>query len=152
MLACFAFQAASTREPNAAAEIRALRTQSNAAVAAHDFATMRTFFLPGYIILPGSSGMPFTIDSFGKRIGATFDDPTFVTYVRTPDRIMIGPSGKRAAEVGHWVGTWRKPDGEMRLSGIYQATWLPTLKGWRLINESFISLRCVGSKHCPEVD
>ena len=152
MLAGIAFQSASAREPNATAEIRALRTQSNAAVAAHDFAAMRNFFLPGYTILPGSSGMPFTIDTFGKRIGATFADPTFVTYVRTPERIMIGSSGKRAAEVGHWVGTWRKPDGEMRLSGVYQATWLPSPNGWRLINESFISLNCAGSKHCPEVD
>jgi hypothetical protein len=135
-----------------AAQIRALRAQSNAAIAAHDFEGMRRFFVEDYTILPGSSGASFDIEAFRRRISPTFADPTFVTYVRTPTRIVVGGSGKRAAEVGRWVGIWRMPRGEMRLSGIYQAMWVPTPAGWRLKNESFVSLRCIGGARCAELD
>jgi ketosteroid isomerase-like protein len=135
-----------------AAQIRALRIQSNAAIAAHDFEGMRRFFVDDYTILPGSSGASFDIEAFRRRISPTFADPTFLTYVRTPTRIIVSSSGKRAAEVGRWVGNWRTPQGEMRLSGIYQAMWVPTPAGWRLKNESFVSLRCVGGARCAELD
>ncbi|HMG48404.1 MAG TPA: nuclear transport factor 2 family protein [Allosphingosinicella sp.] len=135
-----------------AAQIRALRAQSNAAIAAHDFEGMRRFFVDDYTILPGSSGASFDIEAFRRRIVPTFADPTFVTYVRTPIRIIVGRSGKRAAETGRWVGTWRTPQGEMRLSGIYQAMWVPTPAGWRLKNESFVSLACAGGARCTELD
>jgi len=138
--------------PAAEAEIRARRAQSNAAIAAHDVAAMRPHYLPDFTILPGSSGAPSDLDAFLTRIGATFADPTFVTYVRAPVSVTIGASGKRAAETGTWVGTWNKPDGEMRLSGVYQAMWLPTAEGWRLKNESFVSLACEGSAACATMD
>jgi ketosteroid isomerase-like protein len=144
--------AAGERAADAAAQIRALRAQSNAAIAAHDFEAMRRFFVEDYTILPGSSGASFDIEAFRRRISPTFADPTFVTYVRTPTRIVVGRSGRRAAETGRWVGTWRMPRGEMRLSGIYQAMWVPTPAGWRLKNESFVSLRCVGGVRCAELD
>lgn len=134
------------------AQIRAARAATNAAIAAHDFAPMRHLYLPDYTILPGSSGMPSDLEAYAARLTRTFADPSFVAYVRTPDSIRVSASGKRAAEVGTWVGTWRKPDGEMRLSGVYQATWQPTPEGWRLKNEAFVSLDCRGSVACNEVD
>ena len=134
------------------AAIRAARAQSNAAIAAHDYDAMRRFFLPDYTILPGSSGAPLDAEANRRRIMPTFADPGFVTYVRTPERVRISGNGKRAAETGRWVGLWQKPDGAMRLSGIYQATWMPAADGWRLKNESFVSLRCTGSRACGEVD
>jgi hypothetical protein len=30
--------------------------------------------------------------------------------------------------------------------------WVPTPAGWRLKNESFISLACVGGARCAELD
>ena len=154
LLLAFAVPTAADAQGTAgvAARIRALRAQSNAAIAAHDFEGMRQFFVDEYTILPGSSGASFDIAAFRRRIAPTFADPTFVTYVRTPDRIIVGGSGKRAAETGRWVGTWRTPQGELRLSGIYQAMWVPTPAGWRLKNESFVSLRCVGGDRCAELD
>lgn len=133
------------------AAIRAQRAASNAAIAAHDLAGMRAVLSPDYTVLPGSSGLPSRLADFDARIGATFGDPAFVTYIRTPERVVVAGSGKRAAESGSWVGVWRKPDGEMRLSGVYQATWMPTAKGWRLLNESFVSLACSGSSACADV-
>lgn len=133
-------------------EIRRLRAESNSAIAAHDIEAMRAHYLPDFTILPGSSGAPSDLGSFLARIAKTFSDPTFISYVRTPVDISIGASGKRAAETGTWIGSWKKPDGSMRLTGIYQAMWMPTHTGWRLKNESFVSLACEGSAACAEVD
>ncbi len=148
MIAVLLLAAASSASDGA--KIRGLRTQSNAAIAAHDYGAMRRFFTPDYTILPGSSGRAFSADDMAKRIAGDFDDPTFITYVRTPQRLLISDRRERAAETGRWVGTWKKADGMMRMSGVYQATWNPTPAGWRLKNESFVTLACSGSKACTE--
>jgi ketosteroid isomerase-like protein len=135
-----------------AATLRSLRDAYNAALAAHDLQRMRAFVLDDYVVLPGSLGRPLAIGDYEARLARTFSDPTFVTYVRSPGQIVVSSSGKRASETGTWVGTWRKPDGEMRLSGIYQAVWAPVGASWKLRNESFVTLRCEGSRACPEVD
>jgi ketosteroid isomerase-like protein len=134
------------------AEIRSLRAQSNAAIANRRSEEVRRLFTDDYTALPGSSGRPVSAEQTEQRLAAAFADPTFVTYVRTPKRIVVAASGKRAAETGSWLGLWRKSDGEMRLAGVYQATWVPRDGGWRLLNESFVTLRCSGSRSCPEVD
>src|SRR6185436_3382334 len=105
--------------------------------AAHDMAAIRPLLEPDYVVLPGSSGVPLDAERLGARL---FADRTLITYVRTPIRITVSRSGKRAAETGRWTGIWRKPDGEMRLTGIYQAMWVPRDGSWRLRNESFVSL------------
>ena len=154
-MALFLLPSAATASPAPAlAErtIRSLRAQYNAALAKHDFAAMRRFYSPDYTALPGSNGGAFNATELGKRISGDFADPTFITYLRTPTRVTIGFSGKRAAEVGRWVGTWRTRGGEMRVTGVYQAMWVPTVTGWRLKNESFVTLGCTGSKRCPEMD
>lgn len=133
------------------ATIRAERQRLNQAIAAHDWEAMKASFLPDYTILPGSSGRPFDLTAFGARMGQNFADPTFVTFVRTPDGIRISRNGKRGSESGRWVGSWRKDDGEMRLSGTYLATWEPSGTGWKLKNEVYVSLACTGSKACAEV-
>lgn len=134
------------------AEIRQLRAQSNAAIAAHRPADVRRLLDDDYTALPGSSGRPLDADQTEKRLAAAFADPTFVKYVRSPEWVYVVSSGKRAAETGAWYGLWRKPDGTMQITGIYQATWVPRAGSWRLLNESFVTLRCGGSKACPEVD
>jgi ketosteroid isomerase-like protein len=134
------------------AEIRGLRARSNAALAAHRVEDLRPLLTDDYTAFPGSSGRPFTAGQLERRLAAAFADPTFITYVRTPKRIVVASSGKRAAETGRWLGLWRKSDGEMRLTGIYQATWVPRGGGWRLLNESFVTLGCTGSRACPEID
>lgn len=134
------------------AEIRAARARSNAAIAAHDVAAMKALFVPDAVILPGSSGAALSMDGFDARIGATFADPEFVRYVRTPTEVTVARSGRRAAETGRWVGEWRKPDGALRLTGVYQAMWVPTPAGWRIRNESFVTLACTGSAACGTLD
>jgi hypothetical protein len=134
------------------AAIRGLRARSNAALAARRVEDLRPLLTEDYTALPGSSGRPFSAEQTEARLAAAHADPTFVIYVRTPKRIVVATSGKRAAETGTWLGLWRKSDGEMRLTGIYQATWVPRGGGWRLLNESFVTLGCTGSKACPKID
>jgi hypothetical protein len=135
-----------------AAAIEAQRRRSNAAIAAHRFADMAPILMADYTLLPGSLGKPLRGEEVGTRLDAAFSEPTFIDYVRTPAKIVVAANRKRAAESGKWVGRWRKPDGEMRLSGVYQAMWVPHGGEWRLLNESFVSLRCTGSSACAEVD
>jgi len=135
-----------------AGEIRRLRAQSNAAIAAHRAGEARRLFAEGYTALPGSSGRPLDAEETERRLDQAFADPSFVTYIRTPMRISVAASGKRAAETGTWIGVWRKPDGRMQLTGLYQATWVPGARSWRLLNESFVTLRCTGSRDCPQFD
>lgn len=147
-LGLIALMASASSHASDVAQIRALRAESNAAVAAHDYPAMRRFFTPDYTIFPGSSGRPFSADDMAKRVAGDFADPNFIAYVRTPQRIVISDHRARAAEMGRWVGSWRKADGMMRISGVYQATWNPTPAGWRLKNESFVTLACSGSREC----
>ena len=94
----------------AAGEIRELRAQSNAAIAGHRAGDVRRLFTDDYTALPGSSGLPLTAEQTVQRLAAAFADPTFVTYVRKPKRIVAAASGRRAAETGTWLGVWRKSD------------------------------------------
>ena len=135
-----------------AGEIRRLRGQSNAAIAAHRPEEVRRLLADDYTALPGSSGRPLTAEQTEARLAAGFADPGFVTFIRRPKRIAVAGSRKRASETGTWVGLWRKPDGEMRVTGVYQATWVPRAGSWRLLNESFVTLRCTGSNACADVD
>jgi hypothetical protein len=139
-------------EPVAA--VRAGRAESNAAIAAHDAARLRPLFHDDYHGIRGSTGNVTNSAEEAVRLFAqdVFPDPTFITYQRTPDNITLSGSGKRVAESGTWTGTWRKPDGIAKLSGIYLAMWTPKDGVWRLKSESFVTLSCVGSDACKTLD
>lgn len=143
--------AAALAADTAEGAIRAGRARSNAALAAHRYDDMRPLLMPDYTALAGSTGRPLNVEEAGRRLAIAFADPGFVTYVRNPRRIVVAASEKRASETGTWIGTWRKADGVMRLMGVYQAMWVPSDGGWKLQNESFVSLRCTGSRACADV-
>lgn len=128
--------------------IRDKRALYNAAISTRDLATIETMLAPAYVALPGSIGRPISQQGLLALFAKSFQDPSFVTYVRTPGRIEASSSLKRVAETGRWTGTWNKPDGTMRVSGVYQAFWIPHRDGWKLINESFVTLECTGSREC----
>ncbi len=132
--------------------VRALRAESNAAIAAHDVNRLRRVLDDDYHGIQGTTG---ALDSGGAATARSygdeeFKDPTFITYRRTPESIVEAQSGKRIAETGHWVGEWRKPDGTMRKTGIYLAMWIPSGGTWRLKSESFVTLSCTGSAECKK--
>jgi hypothetical protein len=136
------------------AAVRALRAESNSAIAAHDAVRLRNVFADNYLGITGTSG---DLDSGGAATAKSygdieFKDATFDRYRRTPDKLELAGSGKRIAESGHWVGLWRKPDGVMRKSGVYLARWVRAEGQWRLRSELFITLGCTGSTACTGQD
>jgi ketosteroid isomerase-like protein len=132
--------------------IRDERSAYNAAISAHDLSAIQSVLAPDYVVLPGLTGTPLSGNALLSLFADAFRDKTFITYVRSPDRIQPSSSSKRIAETGHWAGTWNKPDGLMTVSGIYLAFWIPDGDGWKLINESFVTLGCDGSRECASID
>jgi hypothetical protein len=157
IFAFLAFAAASTAARAADAKdpvamVRALRAESNAAIAAHDAVRLRPLLDDAYHGIQGTSG---ELDSGGEATAQSyaneeFKDSTFVTYRRSPETVKIARSGKRIAESGRWEGVWRKHDGVMRKSGVYLAMWIPVGDSWRLKSESFVTLACRGSADCQK--
>lgn len=124
-----------------AAAVRAARATYNAAIIAHDVAAVRSVFADGYVGIAGSGGEVIAGgDAMADYFARSFRNPQFVSYVRTPDVVTVAVPAERAMERGHWVGRFRTPAGESRLSGEYFAVWVPTAGGWRLRSESFVTL------------
>ncbi len=132
--------------PDDAAQIRDLRAENNAALAARDPARIAAAYAPGYTLLRGVSGaVGQGADAPATMLAASdWRDLTFIAYTRTPGRIEIADDRQRAAEWGHWTGTWRAPAPVTARGGEYLAVWVPTAQGWRLRSETFVALDCTG--------
>jgi ketosteroid isomerase-like protein len=131
-----------------AAVVRDQRSAYNAAIARHDLAPIERLLTPDYVVLPGLIGTPRSKAQLLDLFATAFRDPTFITYDRIAERILPSGSGKRIAETGRWIGSWQKADGRMTETGVYLAMWVKRDDGWKLINESFVTLRCTGSSAC----
>jgi ketosteroid isomerase-like protein len=119
------------------ADIRAARARYNAAIAAHDSATIRAMFIDDYKGIAGSSGELISGgDAMTAYFANAFHNPDFLGFVRTPDVITVATPPDRAMERGHWHGGTRSAT----LSGEYLAVWVPTAAGWKLRSESFVTL------------
>jgi hypothetical protein len=134
------------------AKVRALRAESNAAIAAHDAQRLRRIFDDDYHGIQGTSG---ELDNGGEATARSyaaeeFKDASFVTFRRAPGTLAVAKSRKRIAESGRWEGIWRKPDGIMRKTGVYLAMWIPAADSWRLKSEAFVTLGCTGSRSCEK--
>ncbi len=133
-------------------QIRAQRARSNAAIAAHDAKALPPLYEPDATVIRGSGGAVLHgVESIVASLAASFADPDFVSWVRTPESVTVSQGGMRAAESGRWSGHWTKPGGDTRLSGVYLAAWVRSDGRWRLRSESFVTLNCEGGPHCAEV-
>jgi uncharacterized protein (TIGR02246 family) len=130
--------------------IRRLRADFNRAIAARDVGALPIFWREDVHVTTGAGRQLSGRDAVRAAFEAIFADATFVTYVRTPGRIELSASGVRAAESGHWLGQWKKPDGIMEWRGTYQAMWRKESGEWLIQSELYVSLRCSGSKECAE--
>jgi hypothetical protein len=121
--------------------IRALRAANNHAIATRNTAALTAVWSPN-ISLSGGDGTLYTggAKALAKSYATDeFVDPTFVSYARKPARIEISTDGKRAAEEGSWVGTWRAPHPK-RASGKYFALWHKVNGSWKILHESYVTL------------
>ena len=143
--------ASSTARPvGAESEIRALRQDSNAAIAAHDLDRLGRMYADDAVFVwsngssaVGKAAMLATFaDDFGDHDGA-------VTFVRTPKAVTLAASGMRAFETGTWVGLRQGSAGGMRYGGSYSAHWANGPDGWRVRGELFVKLHCTGARCKP---
>lgn len=104
--------------------------------------------LPEIQVTAGSGRHITGRDSVRALFAKTFADAAFLDYVRTTDSVQISTLNPLAAEHGHWVGRWQRPDGIQHVRGTYLAMWRQTEAGWKLRSELFVSLSCDGSKAC----
>lgn len=135
-----------------AAEIRALRAQSNRAIAAHDVAAFGQTMLVDVEVTRGSGVHVSGRDSVLASLAAQFTDKAFLEYVREPDSIQVSRVNPLVAEHGHWTGRWRRPDGIQTVRGTYLAMWRRTDAGWKIRSELFVTLSCAGSAACDKMN
>ncbi len=122
--------------------------QSNHAIESRDLATLTNTMLPEMVVTAGNSRHIAGRDSVQALFAKTFADAAFLDYVRTTDSVQVSSLNPLAAEHGHWVGRWQRPDGIQLVQGTYLAMWRQTESGWKLRSELFVSLTCTGSKAC----
>lgn len=123
--------------------IRAIRADTNAAIQARDLSRFLAPFTEHINIVGGNGGVVAGKAALKKAFAASFSDPEFVHYIRTPERVDVGQED-RAAEYGHWVGLYEGVKGRTTLSGDYLAYWLKAGAAWRIRAEVYVTLQCEG--------
>lgn len=125
-------------------DIRSVRSQSNAAIARHDAEGVVASLDAEYQITVGSGklfhGKAGEIEGWREEFAESAD----LVYVRTPETVEVSSSGKRAAEIGVWLGTWTDADGAHRAAGRYAAHWSKASGSWKIRSELFVTLSCDG--------
>ena len=124
--------------------IRALRTQSNEAIARHDVAGIVSFLDSEVHVTAGNGAMVQGAAEVGAAFAGQFEAFGDVLYVRSVESVEISTSAPLAAEVGTWVGTWATPSGPLRTGGRYAASWRKTNRTWVIRAELFVTLFCEG--------
>lgn len=115
-------------------EIRALRSQSNAAIARHEAGVAVAIMRDDVKIIASSGRFIDGAPAMAQAFETIFSDPDFVTFVREPQSIEIGNS--TAVEVGRWDG--RRRTGVVR--GAYMVRWQCDEVGWRIAAELYVPL------------
>ena len=124
--------------PDADTAIRAKRKLTNRLIAAHDAARLRPHMTEDMLLIVGDGGLISGADAVVAAFIGQFADAAFVTYVRTTQAVELAADGRRAAETGRWVGSWK---GGVEMSGVYMAAWRETRGQWLLERELYITLR-----------
>jgi len=132
-------------EGTGVAEIRAARTASNAALAAHDVEAITSFWTEDVAITAGSGTAAIGRDTWRRAIAAQLERYPDVIYIRTPDAIKLSAVTPIASEHGTWTGTWSSENGPVTSGGEYQAMWRRDPDGWRLRSQLFVTLSCEGA-------
>jgi ketosteroid isomerase-like protein len=125
--------------PDHAADVRALRAASNAAIAACDADRVVSFMDAGIVVVVAGGAVLDSIEANRCAFATQMRDPAFGGYLRTPSAIEIQHAPLRANEQGRWVGRWRVRRSFHEQRGTYTAEWQMTALGWRIVTETFSS-------------
>ncbi len=118
-------------------QIRALRSASNAAIAALDAERVVAFMSPDVTVTVAGGPVLRGLEANRAAFAEQMADSAFRGYVRTPESVAESDHGRRATEHGHWVGRWQTRAGPIAQRGRYTAEWSLTPLGWRITSETF---------------
>lgn len=124
--------------------VLARRRLTNRLIAAHEAGRLKPFLDPKIKLVVGDGTLILGADAVVSAFAAQFAEPGFVAYVRTPEAVEADAAGERAAERGRWTGTWRRPQGETTVSGVYAAAWRKQLGQWVIESELYVTLQPEG--------
>lgn len=136
-------------------EIRATRTLSNQAIAAHDSIRIADYWAEDFVVITSRNLEIHGREENRKSFAQEFKTRKKVRYVRTPETIRVFESWNMAAETGNWTGEWLESDGQVKISGTYYAKWHKIEGHWKIRAEVFTPLVCSGSNFCntkPRLD
>jgi ketosteroid isomerase-like protein len=128
--------------------IRAARTRSNQAIAAHDTIALASAWLPDFWLVSSTNAQSAGRAAARARYAQLFASRPDVIYVREPGRIEVNASWGQAAESGQWTGRWTQSDGVTLVGGRYFAKWRKVDGRWLLLAEVFVQTSCSGSAYC----
>lgn len=119
--------------------IKRLRQSQNAAIARRDYAAVAERWTEDVSIRAGLGRA--IIGRQAYRDAFTADSA--MTYVRTPDDVILSSKWPLAYERGHWKGTARSA-ADISLSGEYSAQWVKRGDTWLIRSELFVATSCTG--------
>lgn len=125
--------------------IRALRLQSNEAIARHDAEAIGSFLDEDFVITISTGAIERSRDEHISSFEQHFAEFPDVVYVRTPSSITISTDYPLAIEQGTWIGKRTTRTGKLENGGEYTAAWRKTDAGWRIYTELFVALYCHGA-------
>jgi len=134
--------------PLTADAVRLARSNSNAAIAARDTATLRSLLSPAYHLVTSRNVHNSGRDEAVRQWASQFANQRDVSYVRTTKSVRVYTPWEMAHEDGEWVGRWTEADGPVEIRGAYTAKWRRTGGLWLLEAEVFTPLSCSGSAYC----
>ena len=124
--------------------IRALRMESNEAIARHDVDTLQSFLDEDFVITISTGAIERSRAEHGSSFALHFEQFPDVVYVRTPSEITLSEAYPLAIERGTWVGSRTDRNGKLENGGQYTAAWRKTDGTWRIYSELYVGLFCNG--------
>lgn len=124
--------------------IRALRMESNEAIARHDVDTLQSFLDEDFVISISTGAIERSRAEHGRSFALHFEQFPDVVYVRTPLEIALSETYPLAIERGTWVGSRTDKNGKLENGGQYTAAWRKTDGIWRIYSELYVGLYCNG--------
>ena len=124
--------------------IRALRMESNEAIARHDVDAVQSFLDEDFVISISTGAIERSRAEHGKSFALHFEQFPDVVYVRTPSEIVLSDAYPLAIERGTWVGSRTDKNGKLENGGEYTAAWRKTDGTWRIYSELYVGLYCNG--------
>jgi uncharacterized protein (TIGR02246 family) len=145
-IAAFALPAAAAPPPpNDVSAIKAARTASNRAIAAHDLDSFLPMFADDAVFTWSNGSHAIGKKELASFFARDFADPKFDRYVRTPDQVSVSDRRVRASERGTWIALKQGT----RYGGDYLAHWMKVADRWRVVGELYVKLYCSGPLCTP---